>query len=183
MIFDEKRMILKNGKECILRSPAPEDAEALLSYLRQTSAETDFISRYPEEVTMTIREEEEFLAKYMADPKCMIILALIDGEIAASAGLSCVMNMQKYSHRAIFGVSVQKRYWNLGIGTILITELIEAAEKAGYEQLELEVVCENEQAVRLYRKLGFEIYGTRERSFKYKDGTYSSDYLMLLRLR
>lgn len=183
MIFEEKHIVLKNGMDCILRSPEPADAQAILFHLRQTSADTDFISRYQEEVTQTLEEEEAFLEKYQTDPKCLMIAALVDGRIVATAGLSCVMDIIKYRHRAVLGIAVQKGYWNQGIGAGILTELIKEAEKAGYDQLELEVNCENEQAVRLYQKLGFRIYGTRERSFKFRDGTYSSSYLMLLPLR
>lgn len=183
MILEEKHIILKNGMDCIMRSPEPADAQATLLHLRQTSAETDFISRYPEEVTLTVEEEEAFLEKYQDDPKCLMIVALVDGKIVASGGLSCVMDLKKYRHRAEFGISVQKGYWNQGVGTGILGELIKEAEKAGYDQLELEVDCGNEQAVRLYQKLGFRIYGTRERTFKFKDGNYSSFYLMLLPLK
>lgn len=182
MNLAEKRVLLKNGQECTLKSPGSSDAEVILAHLKQTAGETDYLIRYPEEVTLTVKEEEEFLANYQDDPKSVMILALVDGKIVGIAGLSCVQDVMKYRHRAGFGISVQKACWNLGIGTMLIQELIRFAETAGYEQVELEVVGENEQAVRLYQKLGFEIYGTRERSSKYKDGTYSSDHLMLRRL-
>jgi ribosomal protein S18 acetylase RimI-like enzyme len=182
VIFEEKHVSLKNGEDCILRSPSPSDAQELLAHLKQTSRETDYMLRYPEEVVKTVAEEEAFIANYLENPKSMLISAVIDGRIIANAGLSCVMDVYKYRHRAEFGISVKREYWHLGIGTLLLTEIIECAEKAGYEQLELEVSCENERAVSLYRRLGFEVFGTRERSFKFKDGTYSSDYLMLLPL-
>ncbi len=182
MIFNEERVLLKNGRECVLRSAAGTDAEAVLSHLKRTSEETDYLVRYPEEVTLTVAEEETFLEKYRTDPRSVMIVALVDGKLIASAGLGCVMDVMKYRHRAVFGLSVQKDYGNLGIGTKLISSLLQFAEAAGYEQVELEVVSSNEQAVSLYRKFGFEIYGTRERSSKLKNGTYSSDHLMVLDL-
>ena len=54
-------------------------------------------------------------------------------------------------------------------------------EKA-YEQLELEVVAENERAIALYNKFGFELYGTRENTFKYRDGLSRACHLMLKKL-
>jgi ribosomal protein S18 acetylase RimI-like enzyme len=108
-----------------------------------------------------------------------MISAEVDGKIIGNAGMGGIMDFYKYHHRAGFSIAVQKEYWNQGIGTMLLTELIRYAEKAGYEQIELEVDCGNEQAVRLYQRLGFAVYATRERSSKFKDGTYSSDYLML----
>lgn len=183
MILEEKQIVLKNGSKCILRSPGPGDAEATLFHLRQTGGETDFISRYPEEVKLTVEEEEAFLEKARTDSKSLMISAAVEGKIVATAGLNCVMDIIKYRHRAELGISVQKEYWNQGIGTAILTELINEAAKAGYDQMELEVDCKNGQAVKLYQKLGFTIYGTRECSFKFKDGTYSSHHLMLLPLR
>ena len=43
---------------------------------------------------------------------------------------------------------------------------IECAEKAGYEQIELNVVAENETAIEMYRKAGFVEYGRNPRGFK-----------------
>ena len=43
---------------------------------------------------------------------------------------------------------------------------IEYAKKAGYEQLELEVVDDNERAIKLYKDLGFIEYGRNPRAFK-----------------
>lgn len=43
---------------------------------------------------------------------------------------------------------------------------------------ELEVVVSNERAIKLYKSLGFEIYGTLKNNMKYKDGTYVDAYIM-----
>ena len=182
MRYEEKQIVLKNGLECILRNTGPEDAEATLFHLRQTSGETDYISRYPEEVTLTVEEEEAFLEKVLTDSKSLMIAAVVDGKIVANAAFNCVLDTFKYRHRADLGIAVQQEYWDQGIGTAMLAELIKEAEKVGYEQLELEVDCRNEKAVKLYQKLGFRTYGTRERTFKLKDGSYSSFYLMLLPL-
>ena len=182
MIYKEKRIVLKNGTDCILRSPSPEDADGILYNWKLTSEETGFRARYPEEITMSIEEEMKFLSDQRTDPKSIMITAVIDGKIVANAGINCVQNNIKFLHRALFGISIQKEYWDIGIGSSILTELIVWAKNADYEQIELEVVCENERGIALYEKLGFEIYGTREKSFKYKDGTYSSEFLMLLRI-
>ena len=50
---------------------------------------------------------------------------------------------------------------------------------AGYEQAELEVVASNENAIALYKMLGFSIYGERKHSMKYRDGSYADEYLMM----
>lgn len=182
MKFTEKKVILKDGTECTLRSPTPNDAKAIIDHMKKTSNETVFMARYPEEITISLDEEKKFLTTLEADPRNIMICAIINGEIIANGGLSCIKNLIKYLHRAEFGISIQKEYWHLGIGCAILTELISWAKEVEYEQIELEVVCDNQRGLALYKKCCFEIIGTREKAFKFKDGTYGHEYLMLRRL-
>lgn len=61
MIFEEKTIILKDGRTAILKSPCVEDAEKLLNYIKKSCSETDFLARYPEEWTTTIGQEEAWV--------------------------------------------------------------------------------------------------------------------------
>lgn len=182
MKFESRSVILKNGQDCILKSPEPRDAEEVLGVLRKTSGETYFMARYEDEITLSFEEEKKYLENVLKSPKNMLIAAFVDGKIAASAGLNCVGSFERYRHRAEFGISVLKNYWHIGIGTAEIKGIVESAKKAGYEQLELGVVADNIRALNLYKKFGFKIFGTREKSFKYRDGTYAAEHLMLLDL-
>ena len=47
MIFEEKRIALKDGTEAVLRSPRMEDAQALLDYVKGTAGETEFVIKLP----------------------------------------------------------------------------------------------------------------------------------------
>ncbi len=182
MKFKQKEVILKNGVSCIIRSPGPEDAAALLHTMRTTSEETNFLARYPDEIDITIPQEQIFLHNCLKSRKDLMICAFVHGILVASAGINPIALHQRYAHRASFGISICREYWGLGLGSHLLTAIINGAHEIGYEQLELEVVSENERGVALYRKFGFELYGTREHAFKYRDGTYASEYLMMLRL-
>ena len=46
MVFEEKRIILKDGRKCILRSIDKSDAADMIEYLRIVSGETEFLLRY-----------------------------------------------------------------------------------------------------------------------------------------
>ena len=182
MKYEEKTLTLKNGQSCTLRIASSDDAQEMIDFIRQVSGETVFMTRYEDEVTMTIAEEKEFLAARLNSPKEIMISAYIDGRLAANAGIDGLPQRDRLKHRAEMGISVLKEFWGLGLGSVLMEALIEAAKEAGYEQLELEVVAENVRAIALYRKLGFELYGTRENTFKYRDGTSCTCHLMLKRL-
>ena len=64
----------------------------------------------------------------------------------------------------------------------MIEKLFSIAREKKIEQIELEVVADNERAISLYKKMGFEICGTMPRNMKYKDGTYADAFWMMKRL-
>ena len=52
-------------------------------------------------------------------------------------------------------------------------------DEAKNEQAELEVISDNQNAIALYKSLGFEKYGTFPNNIKYSDGTYANaDWMM-----
>ncbi len=53
----------------------------------------------------------------------------------------------------------------------------------GYEQVELEVDCENGAARALYESCGFREYGVLERAFLLRNGTCHDECRMVCRLR
>lgn len=164
MIYN-KTVRLKDGRECCLRNGEESDAQAVIDNFNLTHAQTDYLLSYPDESGLDLQQEIDFLRKKKESADEIEILALLDGEIAATAGIYRVGSRYKVRHRAEFGISVDEKYWNLGIGRALLKACVECALKAGYEQLELEVVAENERAVALYKSEGFEEYGRNPKGF------------------
>ena len=56
-------------------------------------------------------------------------------------------------------IAVAQRWRGMGVGRLLLTELIDSAGQAGHERLSLSVEPDN-PAVKLYRSLGFEPVGS-----------------------
>ena len=183
MVLDEKIITLKNGETCVLRSPDASDAKDLLEYLKKTAVETNFLLRYPEEVTMTIEEERNFINSIRENPRGIMICAFIGDKLAGTTNINGIGERFKISHRASFGIAVLKEAWNLGIASALINEILQFAKDTGFELVELEVTSSNQNAINLYKKFGFKIYGTRENGFKFKDGTYCDEHLMLKNIK
>ena len=75
-----------------------------------------------------------------------------------------------------------KKYWGLGLGGALTKACIDCAKEAGYTQLELDVVAENEGAISLYKKMGFTEYGRNPKGFNSRIGGYQELVYMLLDL-
>ena len=122
MEFLKKEIILANGKSCVLQSPGPKDAQKMMDYLKQTAAETHFMLRLPEEVTMTVEAEEKYLKSALEDPLSLMINAVVDGKLAGNVGLSPIAPRQKTRHRVSVGIAVRKEYWGMGLGRLLMQE-------------------------------------------------------------
>ncbi|MCQ2012675.1 GNAT family N-acetyltransferase [Clostridium butyricum] len=174
----EKKVLLKDGTKCILRSPNYKDAASMLEHLKITSDETYFMVRYPEEITIKVEEEEESINCTINSKTDLMIAAFVNNELVGNAGIKPIRNHIKLKHRAGFGISIKQKYWNNGIGDILINEIISEAGLMGYEQIELGVFADNKRAQYLYKKNGFEVWGNTKNAFKLKDGTYRDEIIM-----
>ena len=153
-----KTIILKDGRTGVLRNGTAQDGQALLDIYNLTHAQTDYLLSYPDESTMTAEQEAQFLKEKSESENEIEVLAVIDGTVVGTAGVSCVGKKDKVKHRAEFGISVDKAYWGLGIGRALLEACIECARNAGFLQMELEVVADNKKALALYESIGFEEY-------------------------
>jgi putative acetyltransferase len=113
-------------------------------------------------------------------PDSLSIVAEYDGKIIGSAGLHRYPGRR--SHAATLGMAVRDDYQGKGVGTALLRELIDAADNwLGLRRLELTVYTDNERAIRLYQRFGFETEGTH-RGYALKAGVYA-DALVMARLR
>ena len=138
----EKSVLLKNNKECCIRNAVGDDAQEVLDIFLLTHEQTDFL----------------------ASDRDVYLCAVVDGHIVGTAGVGS-MGSNKIRHRAELGVAVDKDFCGIGIGRALIAACIDCAKKAGYSQLELEVVSENSHAIALYKSMGFVEFGRNPRGF------------------
>ena len=181
MLFN-KFITLKDGRECLLRNGEPTDAVQYIDYFVKAHEETDYLTTYPDETPQNTGKTTAYLAETKQSEIDVEIVAVVDGKIVGSAGIHVVKDRIKVKHRAEFGISILKDYWNLGIGKALMEASIECAKKVGYLQIELDVVKDNETAYCLYRKYGFVDYGCNPRGFRTKEGQWQELVLMRLEL-
>ncbi len=181
MLYPTTTITLKNGKQATFRSPRKEDAAALLDYLRKTAEETDFVLRYPDEVTMTLEQEEAFIERINQSANSYMIICLVDGKHAGNCSLQ-FHDKRKVRHRGEVAIALVKKFWGMGIGAFMFEEMLQLAREYGASQLELGMVDGNERGLALYRKMGFREYGRLPNAFHQKDGTMRDEILMVLEL-
>jgi len=178
----EQTILLKNGKEAVIRNGDELDGNDVFDVFNRTHGETDYLLTYPNENSFDSEQEAQFLKEKAISPNEIELVAIVDGKIAGTAGIESVGEKYKVKHRAEFGIGILKEYWGLGLGKALTKACIQCAIDAGYEQLELNVIAENERALSLYRSLGFIEYGRNPRGFNSKISGYQELVYMLLEL-
>ena len=177
MTCETKNIRLKNGAEALIVPPDPERAEEMLDFVRDISAETEFITRTAGEVYETVEVEKEKLAGILASENQVMLVCMVDGRIAGNCSLGFQRKI-KMRHRASVGIAIRQAYWNLGIGTAFFEEMIRICRERGVRQMELEVIDGNARGLALYTKMGFTVTGRRPDAFCMSDGTYRDELFM-----
>ena len=177
-----QKVILKNGKEALLRNGDKADGKEVFEVFNLTHAETDYLLSYPDENSYDPEQEAQFLSDKTNSPNEIEIVAIVEGKIAGTAGIEAVGKKYKLKHRAELGISILKEYWGLGLGKALMNACIQCAKEAGYVQLELNVVADNERALVLYKSLGFKEWGRNPKGFNSRTTGFQELVYMLLEL-
>ena len=144
-----------------IRKATAEDAEKILEYCKIVGGETDNLAFGSEGIfNMTAEREQEYLERVCHSDKDLYLVAEYDGEIVGSCHLTSY-SKERLAHRAEIGLSVKKDMWGKHIGTQFMERLLDFARNVAHTEIvSLEVRSDNERAIALYRKFGFETVGT-----------------------
>jgi len=161
-----------------IREATPDDAEELVAYIHRLDSEPDpMIPRGPGEFLMTVDGERALLAEYAASDNAVYLVAEADGHVVGC--LSCTGGKRRATrHNADFGMSVAPEWRSQGIGTALLSRLVEWAEGTDIlRRLELEVYAHNAPALHLYHQFGFVEEGRRQQAY-FQGGRFIDGILM-----
>jgi len=110
------------------------------------------------------------------------LVACVDGEVVGQIGLHTSPNRPRRRHVGEIGMMVRDDWQGKGIGTALMQAAVDLADKwLNLSRLELGVFPDNEPAIKLYKKFGFQLEGTQI-GYAFRDGQYV-DTLMMARVR
>lgn len=105
------------------------------------------------------------------------LVALVDGKLVGQLGLH-VFPGPRRRHAATLGMAVHDGWHGKGIGTALMNAALDLADNwLQLKRLELTVFIDNEAAIALYQRMGFEIEGTH-RKYGFRDGDYHDTHAM-----
>ncbi len=112
------------------------------------------------------------------EPGVIHLVACREAEVIGILGIHTNPNLPRRRHAARLGMAVRDDCQGCGVGSALLAAAVDLADNwLNLVRLELEVYIDNEPAVRLYRKFGFEIEGTL-RQFAFLDGVFVDGYQM-----
>lgn len=106
------------------------------------------------------------------------LVASIDGDVIGMLGVWIDTHSPRRRHAAGIGMAVHDRWQGRGVGTALLRAGLDLADSwLNVIRLELHVFTDNERAIALYRRFGFEVEGTL-RKYAYRAGRFDDAYLM-----
>lgn len=158
----------------VLRAVEPEDYAAISEIYAQPKA-------------LTYTMQMPFPSKQMwqqrlahASPSRYALLACIEDLPIGNIGL-IVNENPRQRHMASVGMGVHDSYAGRGVGELLIRAVLDIADNwLNLSRVELTVFVDNERAIRLYERMGFETEG-RLRRVAFREGELI-DALIMARL-
>lgn len=176
-----KKVVLRNGKELIIRIAVKEDAKQIVDYINQVGGESDFLTFGQDEFTATVEEEEKFIESYQGVSNKLFIVAEIAGKIVSSLSFTGGMR-PRIQHVGEFGITVLRDFWGQGIARAMVVYMIDWAKASDMvKKINLRVRIDNHKAIKLYQSLGFQIQGTNTREFLI-DREFFDSYFMGLEI-
>ena len=153
----------------VLRECRPGDEQALTRIHNQRGVASDTLQ-------IPFTTEQERRERFQVSPSNRWIIAEVDGQVVGVASLT--LGTRRRAHTGSLGMGIDEAFHGQGIGTTMMTALIDLADNwYNLRRLELEVYTTNAPAIRLYQRFGFEIEGTL-RAYAWRDGAYADVYVM-----
>lgn len=161
--------------EMKVREAVPTDAAGLAEAI--ASAEDSGMMLFgPGERRLTQEQAERMIVNFREDPASALFIAEHNAGIAGYL-IARGEDTGRTRHRAYVVIGVHHLARGKGTGTALFRRLDDWARRRGIRRLELTVMTENETAVALYRKMGFDVEGVKRDSL-FVDGRYVDEYYM-----
>jgi RimJ/RimL family protein N-acetyltransferase len=164
---------LKDGRELVLREAKKEDATATLRCINQAGGETPYLTFAGGQFPASLADEQRFI-EYVANSwNAIMLVAELDDQIVGILTFEGGRT-RRVSHTGELGILVLKAYWGLGIGARMVAALINWAGRGGIRKINLRVRDDNERAITMYRKLGFQDEGHVTREYRIGDQFYDN---------
>lgn len=154
-----------------IRPPHPDDLEDFYALLRHPDVARTTLQMPSQAIWLTRQ-------RLLQPPQGLHRFAALDGERLIGSITLWPYPQPRRAHSAGLGMSVHPDYWGRGVGSALMSAVVDLADNwLNLQRLELEVNTDNPAGVRLYEKFGFVVEGTY-RFHAYGGGRWADSYFM-----
>ena len=176
MIIEDKRIDGKN-LSWILRCQTKYDAKELSELRVKIDGETEYLDRESGEGFLTPEDFEKVIYEDRIAKRTLFLVSEVKGKIVGFTRCEG-SKLNRFRHKAEFGICISKEYWGCGIGKILIENILMHIDTVGIEKISLTVVQTNTKAIELYKTYGFVEEGLLVKDRIHKDGNYYNTVIM-----
>ncbi|MGE7945907.1 N-acetyltransferase family protein [Lysinibacillus sp. NPDC093688] len=160
----------------LVREAIGKDAEQVIAVIKNAE-ESNFMLFRPGERKLETEQFTKFIDNLNNNNHSALFIAEIEKTVVGYLIVQGNHMPSSVSHRAYIVVGIHSEYRGRKIGTALFSHLDDWAKEKGMHRLELTVMANNTAGIALYKKMGFEIEGTKRHSL-YVDGEYMDEYYM-----
>ena len=176
-----RNVTIKNNLEVTIHEAGHEDAQNMINFYNVVGGESDFLSFGAGEFKRDIQDYKEYITATSSEPNSIMLLAAIHSEIIAIATINSSQK-ERTKHVGTLGIVISQKYTGMGLGKILMNELLEWARQNGItKKISLVTNENNKVAIELYKKLGFEVEGLLKQD-NFVNGAYCNTIMMGLLL-
>jgi RimJ/RimL family protein N-acetyltransferase len=169
-------VVLLMNSLVIIREIKESDAEKFLNLCKRIDAETPYMMFEPGERPITIEDQRNEIRDILSRDNQTIFIAEKDDQLIGY--LAAYGGRYKRNMQTVYVVTgILQGFTSQGLGTRLLEQLEEWAKKRKMHRLDLTVTVNNEAALALYRKSGFEIEGRKKHSLFIND-SYVDEFWM-----
>lgn len=167
-----------NNLNINVRYPIKTDAQIMCDYINTLSKEKTYIAMQGEVVKL--QDEKKYLnnqLKRIKTKESVQLLLFVNNELAGITSID--LKNRVHSHIGTLGISILKKYRGIGLGKILMEQIIDQAIRnlKKLKIITLEVFAKNSNAISMYKSFEFKEYGMLPRGNMYK-GKFLDDILM-----
>ncbi|MEH7380988.1 GNAT family N-acetyltransferase [Bacillus sp. JJ1533] len=160
----------------LVREIIPADAEEFVRLTQQVETTSDYMLWEAGERKASPDQQRKMIERINSEENSTILVAEEEGRlIGFLMAIGGHARRNKHSVYIVIGILSDAR--GKGVGTQLFNELEKWALTHQIHRLELTVVTQNVAGLSLYKKMGFEIEGTKRHSLLI-DGVFVDEYYM-----
>jgi L-amino acid N-acyltransferase YncA len=166
---------LRNGKRVMFRFLNDQDREGLIQLFQEAPEEdTRFLKQDVKDVKLV-----NFWVDHLDYRKVLPLVAvdLESNRIIADATLHRGKHAAK--HIGEVRIFVSRSFRNLGLGSVMLEEMLSLAKQEGLQWLKAEVMADHKKVIKAFRAKGFEQKAILDDYFIRKDGVTHDVVLMM----